>query len=84
MLQENQAYRVIRFAIFIAAYLSHPLIMKFQYVYSSVMVFNNGLQGPPGITGIKGEVSVLSFINTHIIGVLGCIRPKKKKNLIHL
>lgn len=32
--------------------------MVFQYVYSSVMLFNNGLQGPPGITGMKGEVSM--------------------------
>lgn len=64
VLQENQALRVIRFAIFVAAYLSHLLITKFQCVYSSVIIFNYGLQGPPGITGIKGEVSVLSFINT--------------------
>lgn len=41
------------------------------------MVFNNGLQGPPGIPGIKGEVSMPSFINTHIIGVLGCRILKK-------
>ncbi len=57
---------MIRFAIFVGAYLSHLLIKKFQYVYSSVIIFNNGLQGPPGITGIKGEVSVLSFINTSL------------------
>lgn len=45
----------------------HPLIMIHQYVYSNLMVFNNGLQGPPGIPGIKGEVSLHK--HSYIIGV---------------